>query len=51
MATGDGARVILMTGSERPATIEDLATQIQSKVEHIDDIDLRFVPSRDYQYP
>ena len=42
---------ILMTGSERPITIDDLAADIRSKVDQVTDIDLRFVPSRDYRYP
>ena len=42
---------ILMTGSERPITIEDLAADIRAKVDQVTDIDLRFVPSRDYRYP
>ena len=46
-----GTAKILMTGSERPPTIEDLGAKIQSEVEEVAHIDLRFVPSQDYRHP
>ena len=49
LASGSRAK-ILVTGSEQPPTIEDLGAHIKSEVEWVAEIDLRFVPSRDYVY-
>ena len=35
---------------EQPSTVEDLGAQIKSEVEWVAEVDLRFVPSRDYLY-
>jgi uncharacterized hydrophobic protein (TIGR00271 family) len=45
-----GNAKILMTGSEQPTTIEDLGAEIRSEVKQVSEIDLRFVPSRDFVY-
>ena len=50
LVSGEKVR-ILITGSEQPATIDDLATQVRAEVERIASVDLRFVPSRDYRVP
>jgi uncharacterized hydrophobic protein (TIGR00271 family) len=50
LASGSTAK-ILITGPEQPPTIEDLGAQIESEVEWVAEVDLRFVPSRDYVYP
>jgi uncharacterized hydrophobic protein (TIGR00271 family) len=49
LASGSRAK-ILVTGSEQPSTVEDLGAQIKSEVEWVAEVDLRFVPSRDYLY-
>ena len=46
-----GTVKILIAGPERPPTIDDLGAQIRSEVEHVAKVDLRYVPSQDYQYP
>lgn len=46
-----GAAKILITGPDRPASIEELATQITSHVDQVSVVDLRFVPSQDYRHP
>lgn len=50
LVSGEKVR-ILITGSEQPSTIDDLATQVRSEVAWIASIDLRFFPSRDYRDP
>lgn len=45
-----GNAKILMTGSEQPTTIEDLGAEIRSEVKQVSEIDLRFVPSKDFVY-
>jgi len=50
LVSGDKVK-ILITGSERPSTIDDLTTQVRSEVAQVASIDLRFVPSQDYRYP
>ena len=42
---------ILIAGPEQPPTIDDLGAQIRSEVEHVVEVDLRYVPSQDYKYP
>jgi len=49
LASGSTAK-ILITGPEQPSTVEDLGAQIESEVEWVSEVDLRFVPSRDYVY-
>ena len=46
-----GTVKILIAGPEQPPTIDDLGAQIRSEVEHVAKVDLRYVPSQDYQYP
>ncbi len=46
-----GTVKILIAGPEQPPTIDDLGAQIRSEVEQVAKVDLRYVPSRDYQYP
>ncbi len=50
LVSGDQVE-ILITGSEQPSTIDDLASQVRSEVEQVASIDLRFFPSRDYRHP
>jgi uncharacterized hydrophobic protein (TIGR00271 family) len=47
----EGTAKVIVTGSEPPPTIEDLATRLQSEVEQFEKLDLRFIPSRAYRYP
>jgi uncharacterized hydrophobic protein (TIGR00271 family) len=49
LASGSKAK-ILVTGSEPPSTVEDLGAQIKSEVDWVEEVDLRFLPSRDYVY-
>jgi uncharacterized hydrophobic protein (TIGR00271 family) len=49
LASGSKAK-ILVTGSEPPSTVEDLGAQIKSEVDWVEEVDLRFLPSRDYAY-
>ena len=42
---------ILIAGPKQPPTIDDLGAQISSEVEHVAKVDLRYIPSQDYQYP
>ena len=46
-----GAAKILISGPEQPPSIDDLGAEIKSKVEHVAEVDLRYVPSQDFQYP
>ncbi len=46
-----GAAKVLITGLEQPPDIDDLGAQIQSEVDHVAQIELRFLPSQDYRYP
>lgn len=46
-----GAAKILISGPEQPPSIYDLGAEIKSKVEHVAEVDLRYVPSQDFQYP
>jgi uncharacterized hydrophobic protein (TIGR00271 family) len=50
LVSGGMAR-ILITGPDRPVSFEELGTQIASEVDQVSEVDLRFVPSRDYRYP
>ena len=50
LVSGDKVK-ILITGAEIPSSIDDLTTQVRSEVAQVTNIDLRFVPSRDYRYP
>ena len=47
---GDTAK-ILISGADMPSTIEDLGAKIQSEIEQIETLDLRFIPSKGYTYP
>jgi uncharacterized membrane protein len=47
----EGTAKVIVTASEPPPTIEDLATRLQSEVEQFEKLDLRFIPSRAYRYP
>lgn len=46
-----GTATILITGPDRPASIEELGTQITSEVDQVSAVKLRFVPSQDYRHP
>ena len=46
-----GKAKIVITGSEHPTAIDDLATEIRSSVDQVTTFDLRFIPSRDYHMP
>jgi len=50
LVSGDTAK-ILITGAVEPPTIEDLGKQIQSEVEYVIEIDLRYLPSSCYKFP
>lgn len=50
LVSGNTAK-ILISGTEKPATIKDLGEEIQSRVKQIIQIDLRFIPSNCYKYP
>lgn len=45
-----GAGKILISGPEQPPSIDDLGAKIKSEVEHVAEVDLRYVPSQDFQY-
>ena len=42
---------IIISGTKKPATIEDLGEQIQSEVKQVVNVDLRFLPSSCYKFP
>lgn len=42
---------ILITGPHQPPTIDDLGAEIASEVDWVPNMDLLFVPSREYLYP
>ncbi len=47
-----GNRVkILISGTEKPRTIDDLGADIQSEISQIVKVDLRFLPSSGYHFP
>lgn len=49
LVSGGGAK-ILITGPERPSSIDDLGAKIKSEVEHVAEVDLRYVRPQDFQY-
>lgn len=50
LVSGNQAK-ILISGTESPDSIDDLGAQIQSRVEQVTKVNLRFLPSRGYGYP
>ena len=50
LVSGNEAKIII-SGPERPSTIEDLVADIQSDVAQIAKVDLGYVPSIRYVYP
>ena len=46
-----GVAKILITGPDRPSSIDGLGAKIKSEVEHVAEVDLRYFPSQDYRYP
>jgi uncharacterized hydrophobic protein (TIGR00271 family) len=50
VVSGNAAKIII-SGTEAPSTVEDLGAMIQSEAEQIEKVNLRFLPSRSYQYP
>lgn len=50
LVSGNTAKIII-SGAERPSTIDDLGAMIKSEAEQIEKIDLRFIPSAHYVYP
>lgn len=50
VVSGNAAKIII-SGTESPSTIEDLGAKIQSEAGQIEKVNLRFIPSRSYQYP
>ena len=42
---------IIISGTKKPVTIEDLGAQIQSEVKQVVNVDLRFLPSSCYKFP
>ena len=50
LVSGSKAKIII-TGPERPSTIEDLVADIQSDVAQIAKVDFLYVPSIRYMYP
>mgnify|MGYP001814100228 FL=1 len=45
-----GVAKILITGPDRPSSIDGLGAKIKSEVEYVAEVDLRYVPSQDYRY-
>ena len=45
-----GKAEILITGPDRPSSIDDLGAKIKSEVEYVAEVDLRYVPSQDFRY-
>ncbi|UCE88503.1 MAG: TIGR00341 family protein [Pseudomonadota bacterium] len=50
LVSGNTAKIIV-SGTERPSTIEDLGAEIQSQIKQIAKVDLLYVPSSSYLYP
>lgn len=50
LVSGNTAK-ILISGAQKPATIEDLGEEIQSQVKQIAKVDLRYIPSSCYKFP
>lgn len=50
LVSGNTAK-ILISGTEKPSTIDHLGSEIQSEVSRIKRVDLRFVPTRGYVCP
>jgi uncharacterized hydrophobic protein (TIGR00271 family) len=50
LVSGNTAK-ILISGTTTPTTIDDLGDEIQSQVNQIINIDLRFLPSKCYKFP
>ena len=50
LVSGNTAKVII-SGTEKPSTIEDLGAEIQSEVKRIAKVELRYIPSSYYRYP
>ena len=50
LVSGDKAKIII-SGQEKPNTIEDLGAEIQSEAGQIVTLDLRFIPSIVYRFP
>jgi uncharacterized hydrophobic protein (TIGR00271 family) len=46
-----GTVEIIVSGTEKPATIKDLGALIQSEVKQVVNVDLRFLPSISYKFP
>lgn len=49
LVSGESVK-ILITGPEQPPTVDGLGARLQSEVERIAQVDLRYVPSQHYQY-
>ena len=45
-----GVAKILITGPDRPSSIDGLGAKIKSEVAYVAEVDLRYVPSQDYRY-
>lgn len=50
LVSGDTADIVI-SGTDQPNDITSLGSEIQSEIDRITEVDLRYVPSRDYVYP
>ena len=49
LVSGDTAKIII-SGTKKPVSIEDLGERIQDKVEQVKKVNLKFIPSVDFRY-
>ena len=50
LVSGDKADIVI-SGTDQPNDITSLGSEIQSEIDRIKEVDLRYVPSRGYVYP